>query len=165
MNRERSILAAGKDHTEMFPMFRSLVERTGVRQGDVLMWAGCEGACYSMATFFSYVLRDLGLNMYFATDADMKKLWRLEYQEGRGILATKKEKPVQAKVIVLMSGLVRVPFENVLAFVRDGLAEEGSIIGETVMPGLFESLRWHEQIPFRFLFEFSMLHPTAVEMK
>jgi len=34
-----------------------------------------------------------------------------------------------------------------------------------VVPGLFETLKWHEQIPFRFLFEFSMLQPTAVEMK
>jgi len=165
MNRERSVLAAGKDHTEMFPMFRSLVERTGAKEGDVLVWAGCEGACYSMATFFSYVLRDLGLNLYFATDADMKRLWRLEYQEDCGIVATKKENPVKAKVIVLMSGLVHVPFENVLTLVRDSLAEGGAIIGETVVPGLFETLKWHEQIPFRFLFEFSMLQPTAVEMK
>jgi hypothetical protein len=165
MNWERNVLAAGKDHTEMFPMFRSLVERAGAKEGDALIWAGCEGACYSMATFFSYVLRDLGLNLYFATDADMTRLWRLEYQEDRGIIATKKENPVKAMVIVLMSGLVHVPFENVLALVRDGLTEGGSIIGETVVPGLFETLKWHEQIPFRFLFEFSMVQPTAVEMK
>ena len=165
MNRKRSVLATGKDHTEMFPMFRSLVKRTGAREGDALIWAGCEGACYSMATFFSYVVRDLGLNLYFATDADTTRLWRLEYQEDRGIVATKKEKPVKAKVMILMSGLVHVPFENVLALVRDGLAEGGSIIGETVVPGLFETLKWHEQIPFQFLFEFSMVQPTAVEMK
>jgi hypothetical protein len=164
MNRGRSVLAEGKDHTEMSPIFRSLVERTGVREGDALIWAGCEGACYSMATFFSYVLRDLGLNLYFATDADMTRLWRLEFKEGLGVVATKKEHPVKAKAIVLMSGLVHVPFGNVLALVRDGLTEGGSIIGETVVPGLFETLRWHEQIPFRFLFEFSMLQPTAIEI-
>ena len=165
MSRERIVLAAGKDHTEMFPIFRSLVERAGAQKGDALVWAGCEGACYSMATFFSYGLRDLGLNLFFATDADTERLWRLDYLEGRGMVATKKEEPVKAKVIVLMSGLVHVPFENVRALVREGLAEQGSIIGETVVPGLFESLRWQDQIPIRFLFEFSMLQPTALEMK
>ena len=81
-----------------------------------------------------------------------------------GMVASRKEDSVKAKVIVLMSGLVNVPFENVLTLVRDGLAEGGTIIGETVVPGLFESLKWHEQVPIRFLFEFSMERPTAIEI-
>jgi len=80
------------------------------------------------------------------------------------MIASKKENSIRAKVIVLMSGLVNVPFENVLTLVRDGLTEDGLVIGETVVPGLFESLKWHEQLPIRFLFEFSMARPTAVEM-
>jgi hypothetical protein len=164
MNRERKVLSSGKDHTDMFPIFRSLVERTGARKGDALIWAGCEGACYAMATFFSYYLQDLGLSLYFATDGDVSRLWRLEPVKDLGMVAARKEDPIKAKVIVLMSGLVNVPFENVLALIHNGLADGGVIIGETVVAGLFESLKWHEQIPIRYVFEFSMERPTALEM-
>ena len=116
MNQERRVLSTGKDHTDMFPIFRSLVERTGAKKGDALIWAGCEGACYAMATFFSYfLLKEIGLNLYFATDGDLDRLWRLEAVDGLGVIATKKEEPVRAKVIVLMSGLMNVPFRNVLS--------------------------------------------------
>ena len=118
-----------------------------------------------MATFFSYFLNDLGLNLYFASDADINKLWRLELRKDVGMIAATKEDPIKAKVIVLMSGLVSVPFDNVLDLIQKGLADDGAIIGETVMPGLFESLKWHEQIPIRFLFEFSMERPTAFELE
>ncbi len=164
MSLERKVLSAGKDHADMFPVFKSLLERTGAEKGDALIWAGCEGACYAMATFFSYFVKETGLDLYFATDADMNRLWRLEPVSGLGVVATRKGNPVKAKIIVLMSGLVDVPFGNVLALVRGGLAEGGTIIGETVVPGLFESLKWHEKIPIRFLFEFSMRGPTAVEL-
>jgi hypothetical protein len=164
MTRQRKVLSVGKDHTDMFLIFRSLVEISGAKKGDALIWAGCEGACYAMATFFSCFLNEMGLNLYFTTDADMNRLWRLEPVDDLGIVATKKEDPVKAKVIVLMSGLVNVPFENVLALVRNGLAEGGTIIGETVVPGLFESLKWDEQVPIRLLFEFSMEKPTALEL-
>jgi hypothetical protein len=38
-------------------------------------------------------------------------------------------------------------------------------MGETVVRGLFENAKWDEQIPFRYLFEFSMERPTALEIK
>ena len=164
MNRERKVLVIGKDHTDMPSIFRFLVEKTGAKKGDALIWAGCEGACYAMATFFSYFLNDLGINLYFATDADINRLWRLDLRKDLGIIATRKEDPIKAKVIVLMSGLVNVPFENVLDLIQKELADDGVIIGETVIPGLFEGLKWHEQIPLRFLFEFSMERPTALEL-
>ena len=63
-----------------------------------------------------------------------------------------------------MSGLVTVPFENVLRLVRENLAHDGTVIGETVIPCLFENVKWRDQIPFRFAFEFSMERPTALEM-
>ena len=164
MGRERRVLSVGKDHTDIFPIFKSLVEKTGAKKGDCLIWAGCEGACYAMATFFSYYLLDLELNLYFATDGDLNRLWQLERVDGVGTVATKKVEPAKAKVIVLMSGLVNVPFENVLTLVRDGLLDGGVIIGETVIPGLFENMRWHEQIPIQYLFEFSMQKPTTLEL-
>ncbi len=165
MSRKRKVLSVGKDHTDMAPIFKSLVEDAGAKEGDALIWAGCEGACYAMATFFSYFLKDLGLNLYFATDADMRRLWRLELREGLGMVAARKARPVKAKVIVLMSGLVNVPFQSVLSLTRDGLADDGVIIGETVIPRLFESLKWHERIPFRFMFEFCMKRPCAVALE
>ncbi len=164
MGEERKTLAAGKDHVDMLPIFKSLIERTGAKKGDALIWAGCEGACYSMATFFSYLVLDLGLDVYFATDADLNRLWRLELRRDVGMVATQRVPPVKARVVVLMSGLVSVPFENVLGLVKDGLADNGVIVGETVVPGLFESEKWHEKIPIRFLFEFSMVRPTALEI-
>jgi hypothetical protein len=66
--------------------------------------------------------------------------------------------------MILMSGLVTVPFENVMRLASDNLAPDGIIIGETVIPGLFENVKWHDQIPFRFVFEFSMERPTAFEI-
>ena len=164
MTMGKKLITVGKDYTDMLPIFRKLVLKAGVKKGDHLIWAGCPGTCYAMATFFSYGLRDLGLNLYFALEADLSRLWRLELKD-MGIIPTKKEDPIRAKVIVLMSGLLRVPFENVLKFVRDGLASDGTIIGETVVPGLFEKNKWDEQIPFRFIFEFSIENPASFEVK
>jgi hypothetical protein len=159
------IILQGKDHTEMLPIFRSLVIRSGTRRGDSLIWAGCAGPCYSMATFFSYGLRDLGLNLFFASEGDIKRLWRLEFIKELGMVATKRESHLKAKVIVLMSGLVQAPIEPVLTLVHEGLQDHGVIIGETVVAGLFEKAKWHERIRFRFLFEFSMGRPAAYEVK
>ncbi len=159
------IIFQGKDHTEMLPIFRSLVIRSGTRRGDSLIWAGCAGPCYSMATFFSYGLRDLGLNMFFASDGDINRLWRLDFIKELGVVATRKESHLKAKVIVLMSGLMQAPIDPVLTLVHEGLYDDGIIIGETVVAGLFEKAKWNEKIRFRFLFEFSMERPTAYEVK
>lgn len=164
MNNEKKLISAGKDYTDMLPIFRNLVLKSGVKKGDSLIWAGCPGTCYAMATFFSYGLRDLGLNLYFAVDADIHMLWRLDLIKEVGVIASKKENPIKAKVLVLMSGLLRIPFENVLKLVREGLASDGTIIGETVVPGLFEKEKWDKQIPFRFLFEFSMERLASFEI-
>jgi hypothetical protein len=164
MNLQRKVLSIGKDHTDMHSLFRSLVERTGVKKGDALTWSGCGEPCYAMATFFGYALDDLGLRQYYALEGDLKRLWRLEMVKDLGMVASRKETPVKAKVLILMSALVNVPFENVLKLVHEGLADDGIIIGETVVPGLFERLKWHERIPIRFLFEFSMQKPTVIEL-
>src|SRR4030042_6840759 len=124
MSRVRRVLSEGKDHTDMLPIFRSLVLSSGAKKGDLLIWAGCPGPCYAMATFFSVSLRDLGLNLYFAVDADINKLWRLELQKDLGFVATKKENPITANIMVLMSGLVKVPFENVIRLVREKLVHD-----------------------------------------
>jgi hypothetical protein len=163
--RERKTVQSGKDVNDLFPLFRSLVEGTGAKKGDTLIWAGCEGYCYSMATFFSYAITDLGLRLYFATDGDLQRLWRLESLPDRGIVATEKAEHVKARILVLMSGLANVPFEGVLKLASEGLADDGVIIGETVVPRLFEMLKWHEQIPIRYLFEFSMVEPVIAEME
>ena len=165
MGEKRTLLAAGKDHTDMLPVFKSLIEKAGARRGEALIWAGCEGACYAMATFFSYFLCDLGLELYFATDADLNRLRRLEVRPDVGVVAAEKVPPVKGKIVVLMSGLVNVPFENVLRLVSDGLADDGVVIGETVVPRLFESEKWHEKIPMRFVFEFEMVRPAAFEIE
>ncbi len=165
MKRERKILSEGKDYRDMLSIFRSLVVRCGPEKGDSLVWAGCPGPCYSMATFFSFGLRDLGLDLYFATDADINRLWRIELVEELGMVAAKRERAPKAKVLILMSGLLTAPFENVLKLVDEGLRDDGIIIGETVSRGLFEKAKWDEQIPFRYLFEFSMERPIALEIK
>lgn len=165
MKAGAEIIAAGKDHVDMLPLFRSLVVRSGAKKGDSLIWAGCEGPCYSMATFFSFGLRSLGLKLFFVTDADINRLWRLEFQRDLGFVAIREKSPLKAKVLVLMSGLVQVPFENVLRLTQESLREGGVIIGETVVRGLFKQERWDERIPIRYLFEFSMERPTALAMK
>ena len=122
-----------------------------------------------MATFFSFGIRDLKLNLYFATDADMSRLYKLEYQRGLGLVARKheapQEAPVKAGVIVLMSGLTEIPFDHVLKFVDRALAKGGVVIGETVVAGLFEEKGWTEKILFNYIFEFAMRNPTAYELE
>lgn len=40
---EKRLISTGKDYTEMLPIFRNLVLKSGVQKGDALMWAGCPG--------------------------------------------------------------------------------------------------------------------------
>ena len=164
MKRGRKVLSEGKDHRDMLSTLRSLVVKSAPKKGESLVWAGCPGPCYSMATFFSYGLRDLGLGLFFATDADIHRLWRLELEEELGMVAARRESPLKAKILILMSGLITAPFENVLRLVKEGLQDDGVVIGETVVRGLFESAKWDERINFRYLFEFSMEKPMALEM-
>lgn len=78
---------------------------------------------------------DPGLITSNAVDADVQKLWKLEYMKNLGIIAVKRGNPVKAKVLLfLISGLTRVPFQNVSKIIDDALAGDGLIIGETVVP-------------------------------
>ncbi|RJR34056.1 MAG: DUF2124 domain-containing protein [Desulfobacteraceae bacterium] len=162
---KKSVLFEGSDHTNMLPFFRRLVIETGTKRQENLLFAGCEGPCYSMATFFSFAIRDLKLNLYFATDARVDQIRRLEHVKGLGMIATKREPPVKCKVLVLMSGLVHVPFENTLSLVQEVSGEKVTIIGETVVPGLFEEKEWHTRVPFKYIFEFSMKNPTVYRVE
>jgi hypothetical protein len=161
---EKRIISTGKDHTSMLPIFRELILQSGIKEQDNLMFAGCSGPCYSMATFFGFGIRDLNVNLYFAVDSDIHQLWRLDDIENLGILAARIEGPVKAKVIVLMSALCAMPIEPTLKLINDALVSDGVIIGETVEPGLFERQAWDKRIPFNFLFEFSMENPSSFEV-
>ena len=39
--------------------------------------------------------------------------------------------------------------------------DDGVIIGQTVVPGLFEEEGWDKQIPIKFVFEHSIVEPTS----
>jgi len=162
---KKNLMSKGVDHTSMLSIFREVVSKSGIKENENLFFCGCQGPCYAMASFLCFGIRDLNLNLYFATDADIHRLWKLEYVKDLGIIATRKGEPVQAKVVVLMSGLVQVPFQNILKFIDHGLAKNGIIVGETVVPGLFEGKDWDKKIPFNFIFEFEMKNPNAFEVE
>ena len=162
---KKKILWSGPDHTYVMTIFRNLILKTGIRESENLVFAGCEGPCFSMATFFSFGIRDLKLNLFFATDADMGRSYKLEHQRALGMVARKHEAPVKAGVIVLMSGLTEIPFDRVLAFVDRALEKDGIIIGETVVAGLFEEEGWTDKLMFNYIFEFAMRNPTAYELE
>lgn len=161
---EKRIISTGNDHTSMLPIFRELVLESGIKAQDNLIFAGCSGPCYSMATFFAFGIRDLNVNLHFAVDSDIQRLWRLDNIENLGMVAARIERPVKAKVIVLMSALCAMPIEPTLKFINNALVSDGVIIGETVEPGLFEKQGWDKKIPFNFLFEFSMENPSSFEV-
>lgn len=162
---DRNLISQGKDYTSMLPIFSELISESGIKEQDNLIFAGCAGPCYAMATYFCVGLMGKNLNLYYAVDADINQLWKLEHGEGPGVGATTKVPPVKAKAIVLMSGLCRVSFEQTLKFIDDALMDSGIIIGETVLPGLFEAQGWDKHIPFNFLFEFSMKDPKSFKVK
>ena len=161
----KKIISKGTDYTYMLPIFREVLLKSGMREKDNLIFAGCQGPCYSMATLLSFGIRDLNLNLYFAVDADIQQLWKLEYIKNLGVVASRKGDPVKAKGVILMSGLMSVPFKNILKFIKESLLGGGILIGETVTPGLFEEKGWDKQIPFNYLFEFSMENPTSFEVE
>jgi hypothetical protein len=161
---EKKIISTGKDYTSMLPIFRELVLKSCLKEQDNLIFAGCSGPCYSMATFFGFGIRDLNVNLYFAVDSDIYQLWRLDNIENLGIVASRIERPVKAKVIVLMSALCTMSIEPTLELISDALVSDGVIIGETVDPGLFERQGWDKWIHFDFLFEFSMENPCSFEV-
>jgi len=158
---KKAILAAGKDFTSVLPIFKELIIKAGIQEQDNLFFAGCPGPCYSMATFFGFGIRDLKISLYFAVNADINQLWKLEYNEKLGTIATKKQAPQRAKTLVLMSGLCTIPVEHSLEFIEKALVPDGIIIGEAPAFGFFEERSWDKKIPFNFLFEFSMANPTS----
>jgi len=161
---KKKMITGGGDYTSLVPIFRDIVVKSGVRPQESVIFSGCPGPCYSMATFFGFGIRDLDLNLYFAVNAEINHLWRMEYVEKLGVLATERAAPLKAKAIVLMSGLTRMPLEKTLSLIQEALDQNGVIIGETVDPGLFEKEGWDKQIPFNFLLEFSMYNPSTYEI-
>ena len=161
---KKEVISVGEDYTQTLPIFRDLILKSGARKKDNLIFAGCPGPCFSMATFFSSALGDLDLTQHFAADSDIDQLWRLDYMENLGITASRKVPPLKAKVLILMSGLCAIPVERTIAFIREALLAEGVIIGEAPAPGLFEAQGWAEKIPFHFLFEFTMKRPTSYKV-
>ena len=157
----KQLVSRGENYTEMLPSFRSLILKLGVQADDAVIFSGCPGTCYSMATFLAFGIRDLGFKIYFAVNSDLNQLWHLDYVDHLGMVGANKVEPVQAQVIILMSGLMRVPLESTLRLVREALAPGGHIIGETVVPGLFEDSKWDQQIPFHGFFEFEMRNPAS----
>lgn len=157
----KQVISKGENYTEMLPGFRALVLKLGVKTGDAVLFSGCPGTCYSMATFLAFGIRDLGLRIYYAINSDLSQLWRLDYVDHLGMVGVSRAEPVHAQVIILMSGLMRVPFENTLKLLREALTPGGQIIGETVVPGLYEESKWDQQIPFRGFFEFEMRNPAS----
>jgi hypothetical protein len=158
---KKTVITTGKDYTNVQPIFRELVLETGIKENDNIIFAGCPGGCYSSATNLSFGLNGLRLNQYFAANADINNLWHLEYIDNLGVVAARKASPVKARVIVLMSGLCKLPLENVLNFYKSSLMDDGVIIGQTVVPGLFEEEGWDKQIPIKFVFEHSIVEPTS----
>jgi hypothetical protein len=117
---KKKIISTGKDHTSMLPIFRELILESGIKEQDNLIFAGCSGPCYSMATFFGFGIRDLDINLYFAVDSDIHQLWRLDHVENLGIVADRVERPLKAKVIVLMSALCTIPIDPTLRLISVG---------------------------------------------
>lgn len=162
---EKTILSHGKDYTALLPIFKELIIKSRAGEKDNLVFAGCPGPCYSMATLLGFGIKDVGLNLFFAANSDISQLWRLEYKENLGTIATSQEAMRRAKVLVLMSGLCTMPIELTVAFIGKALAPDGVIIGEAPASGLFEDIGWDKRIPFDFLLEFSMDNPRSFEVK
>jgi len=164
MGKERKVILEGKDHNDTISMFRTLIEMVGMEKGESIIWAGCPGPCYAMAIFFSNSIKDKNLDIYFAANSDMNRVWQIEDLEDTGMTATKKVDHVRANLIILMSGLVYAPFENIEKLLMNGLAKGGVVIGESVVPFVFESVGWIDSIPFNYLFEFTMKEPKIIEL-
>jgi hypothetical protein len=161
---EKRLITTGRDYTRVMPVFRDLIVRSGIREGENLLFAGCPGACYSMATLLGFGLRDLDLNLFFAVDADIRQLWRLEQSQDLGVRAAGKAEPIKGRVIVIMSGLCTLPIEKATDFIEKSLGSEGVLVGEAPAPDFFEERGWIGKIPFHYLFEFSMENPTSYDL-
>lgn len=160
----KRVISVGEDYIQMLPVFREVILESGMKKQGNLIFAGCPGPCYSMATLLSFGIKDLDFNLFFAVDSDVHQLWRLEYAEDRGMIAPEKADPVKAEVVILMSGLCVLPIEKTIDFVKNVLVPGGVIIGEAPAPGLFEEREWDKKIPFDFLFEFSIINPTSFKV-
>lgn len=162
---DKTTIATGQDFTSVLPLFRELILEAGARPQDNLIFAGCPGPCYSMATFFAFAIRDLGLNQFFAADAEIERLWTLEWDETLGMAAGGIASPVRARVIVLMSGLCTLPVSRTERLIGSALTADGVLVGEAPALGFFEEREWHRKIPLDFLFEFAMAGPTSFRVR
>ena len=162
---EKTAISTGQDFTSVLPVFRELILGTGIQPHDNLIFAGCPGPCYSMATFFGFGVRDLGLSLFFAADAAVDRLWKLGCNEELGMAAVGRSAPVKAKVIVLMSGLCSMPVEHALKLIESALTNDGMLVGEAPALGFFEDREWDREIHFDFLFEFSMVDPSSFRVR
>jgi hypothetical protein len=160
----KSVLYQGKNYQDLLPGFREIILKSSITTNGRLVFGGCVGPCYAMATLLCFGIRDLGLNLFFAVNADLQQLTRLEYDRNLGIMSTNRQAPLKADAVVIMSGLCLLPIEKTRAFIKDGLIEEGIVIGEAPAHRFFEQNGWDKQIHFNFLFEFSMQNPTAFEI-
>ena len=163
--RARRIVKVDKGAVGMNNSLKEVFSRIDLSEGSKVVFAGTPLFCLPFAEIVVCAIRGLKLEHYFCPNAEVEKARRLVLVEGYGVQLGEPGDPRGAKVAVLLGGMAipkyAVPTEKILSFLKEVLAEDGKIVGFSMM-GIFDTAKWTEKIPFDYIVDIT-LDPVKVE--
>ncbi len=163
--RTRRIVSVSKGAVGMNNSLKEVFAAINPREGSKVVFAGTPLFCLPFAEIVVGAIRAMKLEHYFCPNADVSKARRLIMVEGYGIQLGEEGDPRGAKVVVLLGGMAipkyAVPTEKILSFLKEVLAEDGKVVGFSMM-GIFDTAKWTEKIPFDYIVDIT-LDPVKVE--
>jgi hypothetical protein len=98
-------------------------------------------------------IKDMGVKMYWIPRAELEETRIIEMTDYAGMLPTNLAKPPKAKLLVMTTGLRKYPFDRIQNMIKECLADDGVLAGETGTKGSFMNLGWDKKLPLKYVLE------------
>ncbi len=162
---QKEIIETSKGVAGITRPFKDIIEKLQIGNEDIILYIGLPGVCTPFIELLSYAIRSLNLKQVYVPVIDLKSAMEVISVNNVGIQFGDSISVQTAKVVVVLGGLSMpispVSSDDVNLFVKNILAEEGSIIGISFM-NMFDKAGWSSAIPFDYIID-ATIDPVRVE--
>jgi hypothetical protein len=162
---QREIIETSKGVAGITRPFKDAIEKLKIGNEDIILYIGLPGVCTPFIELLSYAIRTLNLKQVYVPVLDLKVAMEVISVNNIGIQFGSSVSVRKAKVVVVLGGLSMpispVSSDEVNLFIKNILAEEGTVIGISFM-NMFEKAGWSSTIPFDYIID-ATIDPVRVE--
>ncbi len=162
---ERLLVDTTKGVSGISRPFKAFLEKLGLGENDVIVYAGLPGVCTPFIELLSYAIRTLNIKQIYAPNCQADRAKKVVSVQDVGVQLGENASVTKASVIIIMGGLAMpispVKQDEVLEFLERLLRPGGKVIGVSFM-GMFDQVGWTSAVPFDYLID-ATIDPVQVE--